>query len=112
MSYFPRNRNTRIIISSSTLTIEDEKIVVNNGATNIIITFPIALSNLGKTFEISRGGTSTGSITLQATGTQFQSVNGTIGATTSIANHGANGQGLNHYFTSFNIGGVGTYMRI
>ena len=42
----------------------------------------------------------------------MQALAGTVGATTSIALHGATGQGLNVRFTAVNIAGVGYWVRL
>jgi hypothetical protein len=88
------------------------KVLVRNGATNITITLPNALTCLGREYIFSRAAGSTGSITIVGSGTQIQALNGTLGATTSIGAHGTTGQGLRHSFTAINIGGVGSWVRI
>jgi hypothetical protein len=101
------------ITATTTLNATHHKILVRNGATAITITFPDALTCLGREYVISRAAGSTGSITIQRTGTNvIQALNGTTGATTSIGLHSATGGGLNIRFTAVNIGGVGTWVRI
>jgi hypothetical protein len=100
------------ITATTTLNATHHKVLVSNGATNITITLPDALTCLGREYVISRAAGSTGSITIVGTGNQIQALNGTLGATTSIGLHSATGGGLRHSFTAINIGGVGTWVRI
>lgn len=101
------------ITSTTTLNITNHKVLVSNGATNITITLPDALTCLGREYVISRASGSTGSITIQRTGTNtIQALNGTLGATTSISLHSATGAGLNVRFTAINIGGIGVWVRL
>lgn len=101
------------VTANITLNATHHKILVSNGATNITITLPDALTCLGREYVISRAAGSTGSITIQRTGTNIiQSLNGTTGATTSIGLHSATGGGLRHSFTAVNIGGVGVWVRL
>jgi hypothetical protein len=100
------------ITATTTLNATHHKVLVSNGATNITITLPDALTCLGREYVISRAAGSTGSITIVGTGNQIQSLAGTVGATTSIRAHNAIGAGLNIRFTAINIGGVGFWVRI
>lgn len=101
------------ITTTTTLNATHHKVLVSNGATNITITLPDALTCLGREYVISRAAGSTGSITVQGTGTNtIQAVSGTTGATTSIALHSLTGGGLNIRFTAINIAGVGYWIRI
>ena len=100
------------ITTTTTLNETHHKVLVRNGATNITITLPNALTCLGREYIFSRAAGSTGSITIVGSGTQIQALNGTLGATTSIGAHGTTGQGLRHSFTAINIGGVGSWVRI
>jgi hypothetical protein len=101
------------ITATTTLNATQHKIVVSNGATAITITFPDALTCLGREYIISRAAGSTGAITLQRTGTNtIQAFNGTTGATSSIGAHSAAGAGLRHSFTAINVGGIGVWVRI
>ena len=78
---------TRVVTATGTLNATDNIVIVQNGATNITITIPTTLYYV----SISRGVGSTGSITIQASGGQIMSLNRTIGATTSLALAGING---------------------
>jgi hypothetical protein len=101
------------ITATTTLNGTHHKILVRNGATAITITFPDALTCLGREYVISRAAGSTGTITLQSTGTNtIQALIGTTGATSSIGNHSGAGAGLRHSFTAVSIGGVGTWVRL
>lgn len=101
------------ITATTILNSTHNKILVSNGATNITITLPDALTCLGREYVISRAAGSTGSITIQRTGTNtIQALNGTLGATTSISLHSATGAGLNVRFTAINIGGIGVWVRL
>jgi hypothetical protein len=101
-----------VITATTTLNATHHKILVSNGATNITITLPNALTCVGREYIFSRAAGSTGSITIVGSGTQIQAFNGTMGATTSLGAHGTAGQGLRHFFTAINIGGVGVWVRI
>lgn len=101
-----------VITATTTLNATHHKILVSNGATNITITLPNALTCVGREYIFSRAAGSTGSITIVGSGTQIQAFNGTMGATTSLGAHGTAGQGLRHFFTAINIGGVGSWVRI
>lgn len=102
-----------IVTANITLNATHHKILVSNGATNITITLPDALTCLGREYIFSRAAGSTGGITVQRTGTNVvQALNGTTGATTSIGLHSAKGRGLRHSFTAINIGGVGVWVRL
>lgn len=101
------------IVATTTLNATNHKVLVSNGATNITITLPDALTCLGREYVMSRAAGSTGSITIQRTGTNtIQALNGTTGITTSIGLHSATGGGLNIRFTAINIGGIGVWVRI
>lgn len=101
------------ITSTTTLNDTHNKILVSNGATNITITLPDALTCLGREYTISRSSGSTGSITvIGGVGNKIQALAGTIGATTSIGLHSATGGGLRHSFTAVNIGGIGVWIRL
>lgn len=102
-----------VITTTTTLTALHNKIVANNVLANITITLPDALTCLGRKYTISRYLLSTGTITMQTTGTnQVQALLGTIGATTTIPAHSATGGGLNHSFTAVQVGAVGVWVRI
>ncbi len=101
------------ITGSTVLNNTNHKVLVSNGATNITITLPDALTCLGREYIISRAAGSTGSITIQRTGTNLlQALVGTTGATTSIWLHTATGGWLRHFFTALNVGGVGIWVRL
>ena len=101
------------ITGTTTLNETNHKVLVSNGSTNITITLPDALTCLGREYIISRAAGSTGTITVQGTGTNIIEVlNGTTGATTSIGLHSALGGGLRHSFTAVNIAGVGVWVRL
>lgn len=101
-----------VTAASTVLNNTHNKIVCNNGATNITLTLPNALTCLGRRYIVSRGATSTGTITLTPSAGRIQALAGTVGATTSIGVHSATGAGLHHNFTAVNIGGIGTWIRI
>lgn len=101
-----------VITATTTLNATHHKIVANNGATNITITLPNALTCIGREYIISRYAGSTGTITVVGTSSQIQALAGTVGATTTISGHGVSGQGLNIRFTAVNIGGVGVWVRL
>lgn len=101
------------ITATTTLNQTHNKILVSNGATNITITLPNALTCLGREYVFSRAAGSTGSITIVGgAGNKMQALNGAVGATTSIGLHSATGGGLRHSFTAVNIGGVGVWVRL
>lgn len=101
------------ITATTALNATHHKILVSNAAVNITITLPDALTCLGREYIFSREAGSTGSITIQRTGTNVvQALNGTTGATTSIGLHSATGGGLRHSFTAVSIGGVGVWVRL
>ena len=101
------------ITATTALNATHHKILVSNAAVNITITLPDALTCLGREYIFSRAAGSTGSITIQRTGTNVvQALNGTTGATTSIGLHSAAGAGLSHSFTAVNIAGVGYWVRL
>ena len=101
-----------VITATTTLNETHNKILLQNGATAITITLPNALTCLGRKYEFSRYAGSTGKITILPGGGQIQSLNGTVGATTSIGAHSAASLGLRHSFTAVNIGGVGVWVRL
>ena len=102
-----------VITATTVLNQTHRKIVANNGATNITITLPDALTCIGREYIISRYAGSTGTITVVGSGgNKIQALAGTVGATTTLGAHGAAGQGLKHSFTAVNVGGVGVWMRL
>lgn len=97
----------------TTLSAVHHKVLVSNGTANITITFPNALTCLGREYVLSRAAGSTGSITLTCpAGNRIQALVGTTGATSTIGVHTAAGGGLNHRFTAINFAGVGFWVRI
>jgi len=74
---------------------------------------PNALTCLGREYVFSRAAGSTGSITIQRTGTNVvQALNGTTGATTTLGLHSAAGAGLKHTFTAVQVGATGVWVRL
>ena len=68
-----------------------DKVIIKNGATAITLTMPLN----SKRLSFSRAAGSTGAITLAVqAGKTIQSLNGTAGATTTIAAHSAAGAGV------------------
>jgi hypothetical protein len=99
MSY--NNRvNTKKITNNTTLSLEDEFLVLDNVTTNIIISLLNPTLCTGKVYRFNRNNTSTGTVTLNTTGGIIQNLNGTLSATTTIGLHNANGSGLNIVFWS------------
>lgn len=102
-----------VITATTTLNATHNKVVLNNGTTNITIFLPDALSCIGRKYEFSRYAGSTGSVTVVGSGSNsIQALAGTVGATTTLGMHGATGQGLRHSFTAVNIGGIGVWVRL
>lgn len=85
---------------SVALSVGIDKVIVNNGAAAVTITLPAAAGNLGKTFTITRGAGSTGTITVTSAGGAVQAMSGAIGVTTTISAHNAAGAGIGNQFTS------------
>lgn len=107
------SENVTVITATTALNNTHRKIVLNNGATNISITLPDALTCLGRVYEFSRYAGSTGTVTLNvALGNQVQALAGTVGTTTTLGAHSAAGAGLRHTFTAVNIGGIGVWVRL
>lgn len=101
------------ITGTTTLNENHYKVLVSNGATNITITLPDALTCIGREYVISRYAGSTGTITVVCSGgNKIQALAGTVGATTTLGIHGTAGQGLRHSFTAVNVGGVGVWVRL
>jgi len=104
-----------VLVVTTTITLNNthNTLIIQNGATAITIRLPDALTCIGREYVMSRYAGSTGTITVVGgAGNQIQALNGTVGATTSIALHGATGQGLNVRFTAVNIAGVGVWVRL
>ena len=89
------------INADTTLTDSHCKIIVNNGTTNITIVLPDPTTCSGRLLSFSRGSSSTGTITLDPTGTNnIQNLSGTVGNTTTVAGHSGSGAGINIQFWS------------
>ncbi len=101
-----------VITATTSLNATHNKIVLNNGAANIVITLPDALTCIGRKYEFTRYAGSTGAVGITPAAGQIQALAGTLGATTSIGSHNGAGAGLNHTFTAVNIGGVGVWVRL
>ena len=102
-----------VISSTTVLNSTHNKIVLNNGATNITITLPDALTCIGRKYEFTRYKGSKGTITVVGSGTnQIQALAGTVGATTTLGAHSTVGAGLGFSFTAVNIGGIGVWLRL
>lgn len=80
-----RRYASRVITATGAITATDDLVIANNGATNITVNAPDTLGD-GFRFVIIRDASSTGTITLQGTGTTWQArtVAGLFGATTSL----------------------------
>ena len=80
-----------IATTTATLPTTYKTVICQNGATNITLTLPDPSLYVGKIMNFTRDPASTGTITLTNSGTaRIQALNGTVGATTSIAALGAN----------------------
>lgn len=94
----PATRTARVVTATGPVTGSDSFIVVQNGATNITLTFTGAF-DANHLISISRAAGSTGTITVTPNvGTTIQSNGGTVGASTSIPAHSATGVGVNSSF--------------
>jgi hypothetical protein len=80
---------TRVVTATGLLFNTDNQVIVQNGATNIIITIPTTLFYV----SISRGAGSTGTITIQYSGGTIQALNRVVGFTTTLATAGNYGDG-------------------
>ncbi len=110
MSYI--RTNTISTVTATGVLPNVDIILIGSGATTITGTVPTNSMIAGQAIQIKRNIGSTGTITVQGTGTnQIQALGGTVGATTSIGLHSATGIGLSHAFTAINIGGVGVWVR-
>lgn len=101
-----------VITATTSLNATHNKIVLNNGAANIVITLPDALTCIGRKYEFTRYAGSTGAVGIIPAAGQIQALAGTVGATTTLGLHSAAGAGLKHTFTAVNIGGVGVWVRL
>lgn len=87
--------------STSTLADDVSKVVLSNGASNITITLPNPNTCTGRLLSFSRNDSSTGTVTLDPTGSNnIQNLSGTVTNTTTIPVHTAAGAGLNIQFWS------------
>ena len=113
MSYLQKIKQVVVIATNYTVTTTDEIICLNNAATTITVTMPSAANNLGRTIALFRYGGSTGTVNVNPqVGESIQSITGAVGTSTSIAVHGANGQGVYHYFTALRVGAIFVWCRI
>ena len=91
----------RIIEMTASGVVPDDadKVIVKNGATAITLTMP---ANSGRV-SFSRAEGSTGKVTLNVQSSKtIQSLNGAVGATTTLTAHGAAGTGLRVEFWLLN----------
>ncbi|RTY90241.1 hypothetical protein [Flavobacterium sp. GT3R68] len=87
--------------STSTLAEDISKVILSNGASNITITLPNPNTCSGRLISFSRNDSSTGTVTLDPTGTNnIQNLSGTVTNTTTIPLHSAGGAGVNVQFWS------------
>jgi len=94
----PATRTARVVTATGTITGADSFIVVQNGATNITLTFA-GVFDANHLISLSRAAGSTGSITLTpAAGTTIQAIVGTVGANTTLPAHSAAGLGVRNAF--------------
>lgn len=94
----PATRTARVVTVTGPVTGLDSFIVVQNGATNITLTFTGAFDN-NHLISISRAAGATGTITVvPSAGTTIQASGGTVGASTSIPLHSAAGLGVDNSF--------------
>ena len=94
----PATRTARVVTATGPVTGSDSFIVVQNGATNITLTFT-GVFDANHLISFSRAAGSTGSITLTpAAGTTIQAIGGTVGASTTLPAHAAAGLGVSNAF--------------
>ena len=94
----PATRTARVVTATGTITGADSFVVVQNGATNITLTFA-GVFDANHLISLSRAAGSTGSITLTpAAGTTIQAIGGTVGASTTLPAHSAAGLGVRNVF--------------
>ncbi len=84
-------RNQRTISATTTLTTSDDMVFITNGATAITVTMPTPVGNAGVQITLVRSIGSTGTITVTPGAGQIEALNGTLGATTSLAARGVYG---------------------
>lgn len=83
----------RTVTVSGALVVADHVTLINNGATAFTVTLPAAASFTGRHIIVKRiDNTSTGTVTINTAGGSVQALNGTLGATTSLAAIGTYGQ--------------------
>lgn len=85
---------------STTLTVQQTKIILNNAAANITITLPAPATCPGRMYSFTRNAASTGTVTITPAAGQVQALVGTLGATTTIGLHSAAGGGVDIQFWS------------
>ncbi len=94
----PATRTARVVTATGPITGLDSFIVVQNGATNITLTFTGVFDN-NHLLSISRAAGATGTITVTPNaGTTIQAIGGTVGASTTLPAHAAAGLGVSNAF--------------
>lgn len=85
--------NIRTVTATTTVTADDSILCVQNGGANITINLPSAASSKGRLIIIKRYTASTGTVTIQAVsgGGNIEALEGTFGATTTLAAIGSRG---------------------
>lgn len=87
--------------TTSTLASDACKVILSNAGSNITITLPDPTTCSGRLLSFSRNAGSTGTVTLDPTGTaNIQNLDGTVGDSTTIPLHSAAGAGGNIQFWS------------
>lgn len=99
----------RVITATGAITVDDNILIINNGATAITLTLPAPATCVGKTFTIVRYAGSTGGITIN--GTRIQALNGTLGASTTVTALG-NNENWGITIISVQVGATASYIRI
>ena len=91
VSYEDNSRTPLIATATSSILLGYKDVICQNGATNITLTLPDPSICVGQKVSFTRDPGSTGTVTITNSGTaRIQALNGTVGATTSIAAFGAN----------------------
>jgi hypothetical protein len=81
----------RTVSATGAITINDCIVFITNGATAITLTMPTPVGNTGLGITLVRSIGSTGTITVSPGAGQIEALNGTLGATTSLAALGVYG---------------------
>jgi hypothetical protein len=81
----------RTVSATGAITINDCIVFITNGATAITLTMPTPVGNTGLGITLVRSIGSTGTITVSPGAGQIEALNGTLGATTSLAARGVYG---------------------